>query len=197
MEHFEDIQKDQKHADNVRHLIVSMRKTRLNMADRTGIVVDLRDAQLARLEALSEALEPLYAAFSHETDLFERVLRPSKAPKLWVDVVAYVRMAPDHKRLYQLVLDRPSGEKVLAQGLHLDDMVQAVQRYLARRLVQRDFLLRQDPFLETLRKKEDGAPLPMRVKASYRGQPLFAFSLAFGFGAAFAGMCASFLWVIA
>ena len=39
----------------------ALRQARIEAADRTGVVVDLRDAEVARLEILNEALDPLFA----------------------------------------------------------------------------------------------------------------------------------------
>src|SRR5207253_1805814 len=39
----------------------AMRQARIEMAERSGVVVDLRDAELARLELLNQALDPVYA----------------------------------------------------------------------------------------------------------------------------------------
>jgi len=36
----------------------ALRQARIEAADRTGVVVDLRDAEVARLEILNEALDP-------------------------------------------------------------------------------------------------------------------------------------------
>ena len=38
----------------------ALRQARIEAADRTGVVVDLRDAEVARLEILNEALDPLF-----------------------------------------------------------------------------------------------------------------------------------------
>src|ERR1700709_1949183 len=68
-------------------------------ADRTGVVVELRDAEVARLEILNEALDPLFAQIPNEVDLFDRGISQGDTPRLWVDVVAHVGMGRD-KRLY-------------------------------------------------------------------------------------------------
>src|ERR1700724_1779730 len=39
----------------------ALRQARIEAADRTGVVVELRDAGVARLEILSEAPDPLFA----------------------------------------------------------------------------------------------------------------------------------------
>ena len=41
----------------------ALRQARIEAADRTGVVVDLRDAEVARLEILNEALDPLFRKF--------------------------------------------------------------------------------------------------------------------------------------
>ena len=41
----------------------AVRQARIESAERTGVVVDLRDAELARLELLNEALDPLFATY--------------------------------------------------------------------------------------------------------------------------------------
>jgi len=42
----------------------ALRLARIEAADRTGVVVDLRDAEVARLEILNEALDPLFDQIS-------------------------------------------------------------------------------------------------------------------------------------
>ena len=41
----------------------AMHEARVEAAERTSVVVDLRDAEVARLELLSEALDPVFAEF--------------------------------------------------------------------------------------------------------------------------------------
>ncbi len=48
----------------------ALRKARIEAADRTGVVVELRDAEVARLEILNEALDPLFAQVPDKVDLF-------------------------------------------------------------------------------------------------------------------------------
>jgi hypothetical protein len=50
----------------------ALRKARIEAADRTGVVVDLRDAEVARLEILNEALDPLFGQIPEKVDLFDR-----------------------------------------------------------------------------------------------------------------------------
>jgi hypothetical protein len=115
----------------------ALRKARIEAADRTGVVVDLRDAEVARLEILNEGLDSLFAQVPEQVDLFDRGISQGETPRLWVDVVAYVVMGRD-KRMYRLVQDTRFGRKVLAESHDVPVMVDAVTDYIARRMVERE-----------------------------------------------------------
>ncbi|MBW7950036.1 MAG: hypothetical protein H3C55_11885, partial [Pseudorhodoplanes sp.] len=72
-----------------------MRQARIEAAERTGVVVDLRDAEVARLEILNEALDPLFAEVPPEIELFDRGLSKGDVPRLWVDAIAHIAMGRD------------------------------------------------------------------------------------------------------
>ena len=76
-----------------------LRQARIEAADRTGVVVDLRDAEVARLEILNEALDPLFAEIPEQVDLFDRGISQGETPRLWIDVVAHVRDGPRQAHL--------------------------------------------------------------------------------------------------
>lgn len=115
----------------------ALRQARIEAADRTGVVVDLRDAEVARLEILNEALDPLFAEIPTEVELFDRGLSQGDTPRLWIDMIAHVAMGRD-KRSYRLVQDTRFGRKVLAESHDVPAMVQAITDYVARRMVERD-----------------------------------------------------------
>src|SRR5712671_3707013 len=50
----------------------ALRQARIEAADRTGVVVDLRDAEVARLEILNEALDPLFSQIPDTVDVRSR-----------------------------------------------------------------------------------------------------------------------------
>jgi hypothetical protein len=115
----------------------ALRKARVESAERSGIVVDLHDAEVARLELLNEAIEPLFREIPAEVDLFDLGISRGETPKLWIDAIAHVAMGRD-KRVYRLVQDTRYGRKLLAESLHIPEIVQAVTKYLAQRLVERE-----------------------------------------------------------
>jgi len=125
----------------------ALRKARIEAADRTGVVVDLRDAELARLEILNEALDPLFAQVPDSVDLFDRGISQGETPRLWVDVVAHVVMGRD-KRIYRFVQDTRYGRKVLAESHDVPAIVEAVTDYVARRMVEREQALTETPVAE-------------------------------------------------
>ena len=115
----------------------ALRKARMDSAERTGVVVDLHDAEVARLELLNEALDPLFADIPMEIDLFERGITRGETPRLWVDAIAHVHMGRD-KRIYRFVQDTRYGRKVLAESVNIPEMVEAVTKYVAQRMIERE-----------------------------------------------------------
>jgi hypothetical protein len=118
----------------------ALRRARIEAADRTGVVVDLRDAEVARLEILNEALDPLFAQVPEQVDLFDRGISQGETPRLWIDVVAHVVMGRD-KRIYRFVQDTRFGRIVLAESHDVNAVVKAVTDYVARRMVEREHAL--------------------------------------------------------
>ena len=125
-------------------LTQAMHQARVEAAERTSVVVDLRDAEVARLELLNEALDPLFAELPPEVELFDRGVSRGDTPRLWIDSVAHVAMGRD-KRAYRFLHDTRVGRRVLAESHDIPDIVQAVTSYVARRLVERQRALDEDP----------------------------------------------------
>jgi hypothetical protein len=123
-----------------------MHQARVEAAERTSVVVDLRDAEVARLELLNEALDPLFAEIPAEVDLFDRGISRGETPRLWIDAVAHVAMGRD-KRAYRFLHDSRLGRQVLAESHDIAEIVRAVTTYIARRLIERQRALAEDPDL--------------------------------------------------
>src|SRR6185437_4759510 len=124
----------------------AVREARIEAAERSAVVVDLRDAETARLELLDDALDPLFKDIPNGVELFDRGISKGDVPRLWVDVIAHVEMGRD-KRQYRFVQDTRYGRAVLAESYEIPEMVRAVTHYVARRMVERDRALADDaPF---------------------------------------------------
>ena len=125
----------------------ALRRARIEAADRTGVVVDLRDAEVARLEILNDALDPLFAQIPDTIDLFDRGISQGETPRLWIDVVAHVVMGRD-KRIYRFVQDTRFGRIVLAESHDVPVIVDAVTGYVARRMIEREHAMVATPMVE-------------------------------------------------
>src|ERR1700685_119781 len=149
----------------------ALRKARIEAADRTGVVVDLRDAEVARLESLNEALDPLFAQVPDQVDLFDRGISQGDTPRLWIDVVAHVLMGRD-KRIYRFVQDTRFGRIVIAESHDVVKIVDAVTDYVARRMIEREHAMVATP-----------APEPVVIEKPRR-HGFWTFALGFIVGAA-------------
>jgi hypothetical protein len=149
----------------------ALRQARIEAADRTGVVVDLRDAEVARLEILNDALEPLFAQIPERVDLFDRGISQGDTPRLWIDVVAHVVMGRD-KRIYRFVQDTRFGRIVISESHDAAAIVDAITDYVARRMIEREHALVATP-----------APEPVVVEKPRRGG-FWIFVLGFLAGAA-------------
>jgi hypothetical protein len=125
----------------------ALRQARIEAADRTGVVVDLRDAEVARLEILNDALDPLFAQIPERVDLFDRGISQGDTPRLWIDVVAHVLMGRD-KRIYRFVQDSRFGRIVIAESHDVAVLVDAITDYVARRMIEREHALVATPVPE-------------------------------------------------
>jgi hypothetical protein len=133
----------------------ALRQARIEAADRTGVVVDLRDAEVARLEILNEALDPLFAQIPDTIDLFDRGISQGETPRLWIDIVAHVAMGRD-KRIYRFVQDTRFGRIVMAESHEVATVVGAVTGYVARRIIEREHALAVLPEPAVLEKPRRG-----------------------------------------
>jgi hypothetical protein len=122
----------------------ALRQARIEAADRTGVVVELRDAEVARLEILNEALDPLFGQVPEQVDMFDRGVSQGETPRLWIDVVAHVVMGRD-KRIYRFVQDTRFGRIVIAESHDVPVIVDAVTGYVARRMIEREHAMVATP----------------------------------------------------
>jgi hypothetical protein len=160
----------------------AVREARIELAERTAVIVDLRNAELARLELLSEALDPLFAEIPPGVEMFDRGAVPGDPPRLWIDMIAHVVMGRD-KRTYRFVQDTRYGRRVLAESGEVAEIVAAVTKYVARRLVERERVLEGESAIVA---QEDLWTAERRRRRRWRVFWAFLFGLAVGVAALFA-----------
>ncbi|MBV8426442.1 MAG: hypothetical protein JOZ88_04300 [Hyphomicrobiales bacterium] len=148
-----------------------IRRAKLEDAERSSVVAELRGAELARLELLRDALEPVFAQVPPQAELFDHGLVPGEKPRLFVDIVAFVEMSRD-RRNFRFIQDTRAGTIVLAETDRIEAMSRHVANYLARRLIEREKALSAP--LATLRANEAGETGTSADEARGDADPEFA-----------------------
>jgi hypothetical protein len=118
----------------------ALRKARIESAERSDVISELRGAEVARLEILQDQL----AQVPSDCDLFDLALVASEHPRLFVDMIGFVEMGRD-RRLYRFLQDTRHGRITLCETEQIDKMVEAVTNYIAQRLIERERALAADP----------------------------------------------------
>ncbi|HTV36603.1 MAG TPA: DUF3040 domain-containing protein [Xanthobacteraceae bacterium] len=155
----------------------AVHQARVEAAERTSVVVDLRDAEWARLELLDEALDPLFAEIPPDVDLFDRGVTRGETPRLWIDAVAHVAMGRD-KRVYRFLHDTRVGRHVLAESHEIPEIVKSVTTYVARRIVERQRALDEDP--QFIQRVAQSAAERERRRRRWRAVGAFVFGFLLG-----------------
>jgi hypothetical protein len=134
--------------DNVRRLSDAMRDVRIAKAERNDVVIDLKDADRARLEILADQLKPVIEDIPPSDDQFDFAVSTGLQPRLWIDATSHVMMGRD-RRTYRFVRDTRLGRVVLSETADIKEVADRVTNYVAERIVERQRMLDGD--LEPLR----------------------------------------------
>ena len=137
----------QDHLKNVPNLKAAMRRARLEQAEQSDVLAELRGAEIARLEMLAEELEPVYAQLPDHIDMFDAGVTPGERPRLFIDMIGFVEM-DDDKRTYRFVQDTRHGRVIVKQSDRAETMVTAITEYIGRRLLERERALASDMTIE-------------------------------------------------
>lgn len=132
-----------KNHSNDRRLSDIVRDVKIAAADRTDVVVDMRDADRARLELLAEEIRPVLADIDPADDRFDFGLSKGLQPRLWIDAVAHVHMGHD-RRVFRFVRDTRLGRVVMSDTSDMAATADAVSRYIAERVIERERILAGD-----------------------------------------------------
>ena len=124
-------------------LASAIREVKNAVADRDDVVVDIREAQLTRLELLAEDLAPVFEDVPKEDDRFDFAISKGIQPRLWIDAVTHVTMGRD-RRTYRFLRDTRLGRVVLAESADIKTAADQVTRYIAERLIERQRIVEGD-----------------------------------------------------
>ncbi len=158
-------------------LASAIRRARIEGAERSDVVAELRGAEIARLEILRDALGPVLAQIPAGADLFDTGIVPGERPRLFIDMIGFVEMAHD-RRTYKFIQDTRHCRVVMAETERLETAVQAVTDYIARRLVEREKAMASDMTIEqAARAFSDAKAMPALTPANDVAPPTQAAAL--------------------
>jgi hypothetical protein len=120
-----------------RRLADAVRAAKITAAQRSDVVIDIREADRARLEIFADEMQPVVDEMPAGDDLFDFTISGGPQPRYWVDGTAHVSMARD-RRTYRFVRETRIGRKTLAESTHPREIADRVLAYVAERIVERD-----------------------------------------------------------
>jgi hypothetical protein len=137
----------------VRSLRDTIREVRTAETERADVVVELRDAERARLELLAEELRGVFAEVPAEDDQFIFTVAQGTPPRLWIDMTAFVVMGRD-RRTYRFLKDTRLGRTVIVEGAELADVADTITHYVAERIIERERAIEGDWLIKRVMRDE-------------------------------------------
>lgn len=128
---------------NVRSLRDTIRKVRTAETERADVVVELRDAEQARLEMLAEELRSVFNEVPPDDEQFIFTVSVGTPPRLWIDMTSFVVMGRD-RRSYRFLKDTRLGRTVILETAKLDDVADTITHYVAERIIERERAMEGD-----------------------------------------------------
>ena len=124
-------------------LRAAIRRARVESAEQSEAVADLREAEVARLELLLEAIRPVLDQAPEGVELFDPGIAHGERPRLFLDMISFVDLGHD-RRTYRFFQDTRHGRVLIAESPLIERIVAAMTNYIARRLVEREQALASD-----------------------------------------------------
>lgn len=115
----------------------ALREARQAEAAHFEASLELRDSKSLRLQLLKDDLLPLLDSSPEARELFDLALIPGEPPKLWIDLISFVVMEPDH-RSYRFLQHRQDRREILFETLDREQMAAAIRRHMAHLVVARE-----------------------------------------------------------
>ena len=101
--------------DDRRKLADAVRGAQISAADRGDVVVDMKEADLARIEILAHDLKPVFDDVPVDDLQWDFAISKGQQPRLWIDATSHVMMGRD-RRTYRFVRDTRLGRIVVAES---------------------------------------------------------------------------------
>ncbi len=118
-------------------LKAAIREARMTQAEHSDAMADMRAADMAHLELLGEELKPVLDELPPHADQFDFQIIAGEQPRMWIDMLAYVRMGRD-RRTYQVMKSTRTGRKVLFESADVAQTGKHVTDYIAHQVIERE-----------------------------------------------------------
>ena len=125
------------------NLRAALRRARVESAEQSEALADLRQGEVARLELLEDAIRPIIDQTPDDVELFDLGVTQGDKPRLFIDMISFVDLGHD-RRTFRFFQDTRHGRVMIAESDSADRIVAAVTNYVARRLVEREQALAAD-----------------------------------------------------
>ncbi len=126
--------------DERRRLGDAIRGAQVAAADRGDVVIDMKEADRARIEILAEDLKPVFDEVPADDEQWDFAISTGLQPRLWIDATSHVMMGRD-RRTYRFVRDTRLGRIVVAEATEVKRISDAVTNYIAERIVERQRMM--------------------------------------------------------
>jgi hypothetical protein len=160
---------DGNNTGKVRSLRETIRQVRTAETERSDVVVELRDAERARLELLAEELRSVFAEVPPDDDQFIFAVAPGTPPRLWIDMTSFVTMGRD-RRTYRFLKDTRLGRTVIVESAKLPDVADTITHYVAERIIERERAIEGDWLIKRVMRDEATRRQEARDVATAVGQ---------------------------
>ncbi|MCB1501326.1 MAG: hypothetical protein KDK07_16335 [Bauldia sp.] len=145
---------DHRGGAGVRSLKEAIRRVRTAETERSDVVVELRDAERARLEMLADELRSVFAEIPDDNETFVLSVTGGTPSRLWIDMTSFVVMDRD-RRTYRFLKDTRLGRTVILETADLGDMADMITNYVAERIIERERAMEGDWLLRRTDRGEE------------------------------------------
>ncbi len=121
-------------------LMTAIRQAKTAQADRLDSISDIRETDIVRLELLLQDLQSVFDAVPATDEQWDFCLNKGMQPRLWLDASAFIMVGRD-RRSYRFIRDTRLGRIILSENKDIKVISDAVTRYIASRILERERLM--------------------------------------------------------
>lgn len=137
----------------IRNLADAIQRVRTGEAARSDVIVDLGDAEKARLDLLGDELKEVFADVPPDNETFIFTVADGTPPRLWIDMTTFVLMGRDH-RTYRFLKDTRLGRTIILESPDIEAIADCITEYIAERIIERERAIEGDWLMKQMQRVE-------------------------------------------